>query len=532
MTTTRRIAGAAALIAVITVAARIVGFARILVFNWSVGANDLGTIYQSANTLPNIIFEIVAGGALASLVVPLLAGPIEAGDTRQVSRITSALLTWTLALLVPTALVVGLAAEPIIGLLSAEAGPRMVEVGAAMLRVFAPQLPLYGVGIVLTGVLQAHHRFAWPALAPLLSSVTVIAAYGVFPLVDFRGADVDQVSTAGELTLSVGTTLGVAVLSLCLLWPLIRLGLRLRPTFTLSADVGARLRRLAMAGAVSVGAQHLALLVVVYLTNPPAPRGALIVYTIAQTVFFLPWGVLAVPVATSAYPVLARSYVAGDDPRYRRTLATTTRGVLLLASAGAAILVAVAEPAARVIGSAAAENPSYPALTAGIAWFAPGLVGYALFALLSRALYAREATTVAARATAAGWGTVIVADLLLAWWLPVADRVAALAAGNTIGMMVLGALLLWATGHRAGPESLAGTLRAGSAGIVAGCLGATAGWYAGQALFSRQTPEANLAQGVVAALVTLVVFGAVILVADRGDLMRLAKGVRRGKLSS
>ena len=46
-----------------------------------------------------------------------------------------------------------------------------------MLRVFAPQLPLYGIGIVLTGVLQAHHRFAWPVIAPLLSSVTVMAAY-------------------------------------------------------------------------------------------------------------------------------------------------------------------------------------------------------------------------------------------------------------------------------------------------------------------------------------------------------------------
>ena len=50
-------------------------------------------------------------------------------------------------------------------------------VAAGMLRIFAPQLPLYGVGIVLTGVLQAHHRFAWPVIAPLLSSVTVMGAY-------------------------------------------------------------------------------------------------------------------------------------------------------------------------------------------------------------------------------------------------------------------------------------------------------------------------------------------------------------------
>ena len=55
-----------------------------------------------------------------------------------------------------------------------------------MLRVFAPQLPLYGIGIVLTGVLQAHHRFAWPVIAPLLSSVTVMGAYLAYAAVDGR----------------------------------------------------------------------------------------------------------------------------------------------------------------------------------------------------------------------------------------------------------------------------------------------------------------------------------------------------------
>ncbi|MGH3711908.1 MAG: murein biosynthesis integral membrane protein MurJ [Micromonosporaceae bacterium] len=525
----RRIAGAAALIAVITIAARVVGFGRIVVFTWAVGPNDLGNVYQSANTLPNIIFEIVAGGALASLVVPLLAGPIERGDREQVSRITSALLTWTVALLVPLAVLVWLLAEPVMGLLSADAGPEVVRVGAGMLRVFAPQLPLYGIGIVLTGVLQAHHRFAWPALAPLLSSVTVVGAYALFTVVSFRGAGIAEVNAAGVLTLSVGTTLGVAVLSLCLVFPLARLGLRLRPGFALSAQVGGQLRGLAIAGAVTVGAQQVALLVVVYLTNPPALEGTLILYTIAQTLFFLPWGVLAVPVATSAYPALAEAYATGAEARYRRTLAGTMRGVLLLGCVGAAGLVAVAEPAARVIGELAADKPDFGALTAGIAWFAPGLIGYSLFALLTRALYARGQTGIAARVTAVGWGVVIVADLLLVWWLPRPDRVAALAAGNSIGMVVLGALLWWAVGRRAGRTALTGTLRAGSVGIVAGCLAAAAGWYAGHLLFRDQTMGANLGQGLVAGAVTLAVFAAVALLADRGDLIGLVGRLRGHK---
>ena len=76
----RRIAGAAALIAGLTVLSRVAGFGRTMVFAWAVGANDLGDVYFAANLSPNLIFEIVAGGALASLVVPMLAGPVATGN--------------------------------------------------------------------------------------------------------------------------------------------------------------------------------------------------------------------------------------------------------------------------------------------------------------------------------------------------------------------------------------------------------------------------------------------------------------------
>src|SRR5690606_4913954 len=116
---------------------------------------------------------IVAGGALASLVVPLLAGAIAAGDRAAVATTTAALLTWTVILLVPIAVALVGLAEPVITLLAEGRSAEEIALGGRMLRIFAPQLPLYGVGIVLAGVLQAHQRFAWPVLAPLLSSLTV-----------------------------------------------------------------------------------------------------------------------------------------------------------------------------------------------------------------------------------------------------------------------------------------------------------------------------------------------------------------------
>src|SRR5919112_1479439 len=98
----------------------------------------------------------------------------------------------------------------------------------AMLVAFAPQVVLSGVGVVLTGVLQAHRRFLGPALAPLLSSVVVVMVYLTFAATtDSRGQPIDWLPGAsGEALLAWGTTAGVLALSLPLLIPVHRTGLR------------------------------------------------------------------------------------------------------------------------------------------------------------------------------------------------------------------------------------------------------------------------------------------------------------------
>ncbi|MEV1147817.1 lipid II flippase MurJ, partial [Micromonospora sp. NPDC049799] len=392
-----RVAGAAALIAVLTVVARLAGFGRTAVFTWTLAPTDLGGTYVVANAVPNIVFEVVAGGALASLVVPLLAGPVAAGDRATVARTTGALLTWTLALLVPLALAVALLAGPLIGLLGEGLTAAQQDSGARMLRVFAPQLPLYGIGIVLTGVLQAHRRFAWPVIAPLLSSLTVVAVYLVFTLSEGARATVAEVSRGGELLLSAGTTAGVVVLSLSLLIPFRRLRIVPAVGFRFPGDARARVGGLAVAGAVTVTAQQVALAVSLNQVAYGATAD-LGVFNLAQTVFLLPWAVLAVPLAVAAYPALSAASAAGDEEAYRATLAPAVRGVLLFSCLGAAALVGTAGPVGHLFFDGAAADTAAGA----VAGFAPGLLGYALFAVLSRALYARGETRSATRAVAVG----------------------------------------------------------------------------------------------------------------------------------
>jgi len=509
--------GAAALVAGLTMLSRIAGFARILVFNWSVGPTALGDAYQAANTIPNIIFELVAGGALASLVVPLLAGR----DRQTVARTVSALLTWVVVLLTPVALLVALFAHPLVALLTRGKPDEVIDVGADMLRLFAPQLPLYGIGIVLTGTLQTYRRFAWPVIAPLLSSVTVMAVYVTFGLLAGRGAALEHLGTDHLLLLSLGTTAAVAVLSLCLIAPFGRLGLRVRPTLRLHVDAVSTLRPLAIAGIVTVGTQQLVLGLAIRLVSYARDEGAIVVYSLAQTMFLLPWAVLAVPNAKTAYPALADHGAAGHRAGIARAHAPAVRATVLLSCLGAAALIVLARPVAVLLGAASSHPPAIGPLAGGIAWFAPGLLGYGLFALLSRALYAGGNAAAAAVATATGWAAAAAAALLLATGLPIAERVPAVAAANSIGMTVLGAALLFAVRRRAGREALAGTGRTTAVALGSSAIAVGAGLVT-RGLITTPGAGGAVAQGMLCGVVVAVVFLAGAAVGDRRTLQRLA----------
>ena len=513
------VAGAAALIAVLTVLARLAGFGRTLVFTNTVGADTTGGTYLAANNVPNIVFEVVAGGALASLVVPMLAGGIATGDRDQVRRTASALLGWTLLVLTPLAVLIALFAEPIARLLLGEGDPDKVALAARFLLVFAPQVVLYGIGIVLTGVLQAHRRFASPALAPLLSSVVVASTYLLFAWMG-GARDAEDLTTPAELVLGVGTTLGVVALTLCLLAPMRGLRLGLRPSLRFPVGAAPRVRRLAVAGVLTLAGQQLVAAVAIRLANDGAPDHAQVVYAAGLTLFLVPWAALAVPLATSAYPGLAERAEEGDEEGFTRSLAPVTVLVVVASALAAAVLVAVAGPMARVF-LAAGPDAAVASLRDTTIAFAPGLVGYGLVAVLTRALYARGLWKAPTVCVVGGWLIAVVADLVLAAALPSAERALALGAGHSLGVTVAGVALLVVVARTAGAPALRGLPQAGGAALLGAVLGGAAGWWISRALGADPVPDDVLAAvgtGIPAAAAALVVGLAVMMGAARAPL--------------
>jgi putative peptidoglycan lipid II flippase len=522
------IARGAAIIAALTLVSRMLGLARTLVFSQTVGASCLGTAYVTAYQVPNLVYELVLGGALTSAMVPILARSAErAGDDpaerERVSRISSALLTWSVIILVPITIAVAVAAGPIADLLNpsnANAHCVRADVVAAtgtMLAVFAPQVLLYGLSVVLSGLLQAYRRFAWPTVAPAISSLVVIASCLAFvPL--SHGLPLARLPLPAELVLAVGTTVGITTLVLVALIPTWRLHLRFRPALRFPPGVARRAGGLAAVGVAELIAIDLASLAWIALANGRGATGAIVIFNYAWQAFSAVSSVLAMSIVTSAFPVLS----AREGPEFDRTSAGSTRAVLLMSWLGTAVIAAVTIPAAHVL---ARQSDQVPDLIWAFALFAPGVAGVALIGNLSRVMFAIGRLKVAAAALAGSWLLVIVADVILAELAPPHLVVAALALGNTIGQTAVAIPMVAVTRRICGPAAVTGAGHATLAGLAAGAVAAAVGVAITLAL-----PMAgrllSAAVAVLAAACAILAFGAVAYLLDRRDtrpaLARLA----------
>src|SRR5271165_2690502 len=523
------IARGVAVVASLTILSRILGLVRTLVFSQTVGATCLGTAYVTANQVPNLLYELILGGALTSAMVPILARSAERAardpaEKARVGDITSALLTWSVIIVVPLVVVIAAAAGTIASLLNpANANAHCVRADVVattgnMLVVFAPQALLYGLSVVLYGLLQSYRRFAAPSIGPGISSLVLIACYLAFVPLN-KGRSLAGLPITAELVLSAGTTLGIAVLVLVAVPPTWRLHLRFRPVLRFPAGVARRAGGLALVGFGELAAIELASVVAIILANGRGQTGAVVLFNYASQVFNSVAAVLALSIVISAFPVLS----ARDGPAFDRTSAGSTRAVLLMSWLGTAVIAAIAIPAGHVL---ARQPDQVPQLIQAFALFAPGIAGTAVITNLSRVMFVLGRLTVAAAALAGSWLLVIVADVVLTGLVPSRLVVAALALGTTIGQTVMAIPLVFLTRRICGKAAVQGVSRAALAGLAAGAAGAAAGVAVSLAVPVHHKLAA-FALAVPAAGGAMIAFGVVAYLLDDGDLRPVLTWVRR-----
>lgn len=369
--------------------ARASGFVRVIATAAALGIAALGDTYQRTNQVSNVLFELLAGGMLFSVLVPSFVTVLHGRSRREARQLASALATRaTLAMAAVVA--VGLVASgPLMGALSsgADAATRQAQedLGVFLLWFVLPQLVLYTIGSVGSALLQADSRFVATSVAPACNNIVVSITMVAFALVHDPGRGL-ALTTGEKYLLGGGTLAGTAAMTVLPLLALRRAGLGIGPRWTVpEADLSTLARR-GLWGAGHVGLNEVLILATVVLAG--SVSGGVIAYQTAFTFFLLPHALLAHPIFTTLYPRLSRAGAAGDAVAFARDLSLGLRSMLVLLLPAAGLLAVAAAPALSLLRLGQLDQRGTRLVALVLAAYLVGLAGYSAFFLLTRASYA------------------------------------------------------------------------------------------------------------------------------------------------
>lgn len=430
-------------LAISTLLARVSGYLRTVVLATTVGVGLLGNAFGTANAFPNMLFEILMGGGVRSVLVPTIVGEFER-DPKDGWRTVSAIFNLTLLVLIP-ATAAGVLIAPLIFKaltlgIGGESAAQVRVVGGVLLALMVPQIIFYGVDLVATAVLHVHRRFVLPALAVVIGNAVIVAGLVSYALIRRGGASL-KLSAAEYLLLGGGATVGVAAISIVELFAL----RRHRPKYSavLGRGVEAVRRGIRAAGwmLVYVGSNQIGLIVVLILANRIA--GGVAAYQYAFTFAMLPYGVVGLSLGGAMLPEASTRAARGDRQGVSELLARSLGWALVLLLPGSVVLVLAAGPiTSLLIGYGASRGAGAEFVGSVLAAFAFGLVPFTFFQLIARAHYAFHNTKTPALVNVAAIAVNVVADIVLFTVLEGKTRIVGLAAGHALSYG-FGAAALW-----------------------------------------------------------------------------------------
>lgn len=403
-TTSSRLLGASAVMAAGTVFSRLSGFVRAVLLAAALGQSLHAELFTIANTIPNMLYILLAGGVFNAVLVPQLVRAMthdEDGGQAYTDRIMTAAGLFLLGVTVALVL-----AAPLLLDLYLDSGYRAPELAAQresivdLTRYCLPQVFFYGMFVLIGQVLNARGRFGPMMWAPIANNVISVAVlvgylltYGAASGAELQGA----YSTDQEALLGIGSTLGIAV-QCAILVPYMRsAGFRFRPRFDLRGTGLGHTLRLGLWTVGFVIVNQIAYLVLVRLASSGVLGGddgtGYTVYANAFLVVMVPHAVVTVSLATAALPELSAAAAAERFDRLATTLASVLRTALVVVLPVAAMLPLVATPIARLLlHGAAGREPSIEAFARTLAVFGPGVVLFTVHYLMLRGFYALEDT--------------------------------------------------------------------------------------------------------------------------------------------
>jgi len=384
---------AALVMSVGTLFSRLTGFGRVVALAYALGlTHRLTDAYNLANTTPNIVFDFVLGGVLSATLIPVFVDRLATRNEAEAWRAVSAVVSLVTVLLVVMTVAFEVASPELIRIYTFGTAHSAAEDHAAtgLLRMFAPQLALYGWIVLSTALLNTRRRFAVPMFTPIANNVLVIFVLLVVRHIA-NGMSVANVSghAGAYWLLGLGTTAGVAVQLVGQLPALRGAGIRLSWVWEPGHEVVRQMLRLSGWTFGFVATNQVALWVILLLAN--RRDGDVTVWVTAYTFFQLPYGIAAVSLMSAIQPALADSWARHRLVAFRRRMAGGLRAMLSLIIPAAVGYLLLARPGLEVVlrhGATTTAGADRAAVTTAL--LALGLPGFCVFQLLVRSYQAMK----------------------------------------------------------------------------------------------------------------------------------------------
>lgn len=390
-----------------TVVSRMTGFLRAGLLAWALGPLLHADIFNLANTIPNMLYILLAGGVFNAVLVPQLVRAMK-HDSDGGDAYTNRVLTLAALFLGAVTVLLVLAApwvmRPFLGG-AWDSLPAQRESVIAFARYCLPQVFFYGMFVLVGQILNARGRFGPMMWAPIANNVISVGVLTAYLLVYGTPSDLcGGFTSSQELLLGLGSTAGIVAQLLILLPYLRAAGFRYRPRYDFrDAGLGHTLR-LGLWTVLFVVVNQLAYTVVARLAAGGTAEAALgtcsaatqatgyTVYSTAFLIVMVPHSVITVSLATAILPRLSAHAASGDLRALSRTLVGALRSVLAVILPFAALMPVLARDLANVLLGHAATRESYGLYVPTLSLFGAGLVVFTLHYLMLRGFYALEGT--------------------------------------------------------------------------------------------------------------------------------------------
>lgn len=439
-----RIAGNAAIVMAAFLGSKLTGLVRQVLIARTFGTGPEMDAYYAAFNVPDLLFTLISGGALASAFIPVLAGYFARHDPEEGWTLASTVLNLVFLAAAALAMVTALAA-PILVRTTVAPGfaPEIQTLTAQLMRLILFSTVIFAASGVLTGILHTHQRFLLPALAPLLYDVGIIAGalFLAAPL--------------GVFGLAVGVVAG-ALLHLGIQVPgLIRLRARWQPTIHLRHPSLGRVLVLMGPRILDMGVFQLNLLVTTNLASRLA-RGSVSALNFGWMLMQVPETIIGSAIATAAFPALAAVAARGNSNDFRATLSGITRAILVLAIPASLGLILLGRPAVELLFQRGAFGiESTEMVLFALRFYALGLVSHSVLEIATRSFFAREDTLTPLIVAIGGFLAYLLLAICWRGWL--AHGGLALANSTAITLEVLA--LFWIARRRGVGLDVASVLR-------------------------------------------------------------------------